>query len=127
MKNNLYVEVTPEELPEDKKKLVSLREKVAHHEYSLMVLATIVRLVILVWSGAILTLAYVKLPPEVGIPEQDLDPTFIASVFTGVLATFGIQAADKNGNKITLTYEQLDMLLDRAEGSRFHDSKTDEE
>ena len=47
---------------------------------------------ILVWSGAILTLAYVELPPLLKIPKQDLDPTFIASVFTGVSTTFGVQA-----------------------------------
>ena len=52
----------------------------------------------MVWSGGILTLAYIQLPPALGIPEQKLDPTFIASVFTGVLATFGVQAAKKNGD-----------------------------
>ena len=49
----------------------------------------------LVWSAGILTLAYVKLPESFKIPEQKLDPTFIASVFTGTLATFGVQAAGK--------------------------------
>ena len=63
----------------------------------LAILSTFVRLGILVWSGGILTLAYIKLPPALGIPEQKLDPTFIASVFTGVLATFGVQAAKKAG------------------------------
>ena len=29
------------------------------------------------------------------MPKQDLDPTFIASVFTGVLATFGVQTQKK--------------------------------
>ena len=42
-------------------------------------------------------MAYIQLPPALGIPEQKLDPTFIASVFTGVLATFGVQAAKKAG------------------------------
>ena len=32
------------------------------------------------------------------MPEQKLDPTFIASVFTGVLATFGVQTAKKQGD-----------------------------
>ena len=67
-------------------------------EEQLAILSTFVRLGILVWSGGILTLAYIKLPPALGIPEQKLDPTFIASVFTGVLATFGVQAAKKNGD-----------------------------
>jgi hypothetical protein len=55
-------------------------------EEQLAILSTFVRLGILVWSGGILTLAYIKLPPALGIPEQKLDPTFIASVFTGVLS-----------------------------------------
>jgi len=54
--------------------------------------ATLVRVIILVWSGAILTLNYVTIP---GIPQKNIDPTFIASVFTGTLATFGVQTAKK--------------------------------
>ena len=51
---------------------------------------------ILVWSGGILTLNYVTIP---NFPQGKIDPTFIASVFTGVLATFGVQTAkNKNGN-----------------------------
>ena len=62
----------------------------------LNILSTFVRLGILVWSGGILTLTYVTIP---GLPQQKIDPTFIASVFTGTLATFGVQAAkDKTGN-----------------------------
>ena len=49
----------------------------------------------LIWSGGILTLNYVSIP---GIPSQKIDPTFIASVFTGVLAGFGIQTASKKGD-----------------------------
>ena len=78
--------------------LGKLKEKAGDQEEQLAVLSTFVRLGILVWSGGILTLAYIKLPPALGIPEQKLDPTFIASVFTGVLATFGVQAAKKNGD-----------------------------
>ena len=33
-----------------------------------------------------------------GLPQQKIDPTFIASVFTGVLATFGVQTAKKSGD-----------------------------
>lgn len=74
-----------------------LKESVDDKEEQLEILSTFVRLAILVWSGGILTLAYIKLPPAFGVPEQKLDPTFIASVFTGVLATFGVQAAKKSG------------------------------
>ena len=57
--------------------------------------STFVRLGVLVWSGGILTLNYVAIP---GLPQQKIDPTFIASVFTGVLASFGIQTASKKGD-----------------------------
>ena len=75
-----------------------LKDKLDDSDEQLAILSTFVRLRILIWSGGILTLAYIKLPPALGIPEQKLDPTFIASVFTGVLATFGVQTAKKNGN-----------------------------
>ena len=59
------------------------------------IISTVVRIVVLGWSGAILTLNYVSNP---GIPQQKIDPTFIASVFTGVLASFGIATASKKGD-----------------------------
>ena len=81
---------------EEKKGFFSkLKEHAEDKEEQMMILSTFVRLGILVWSGAILTLAYVELPPALKIPKQDLDPTFIASVFTGVLATFGVQTSKK--------------------------------
>ena len=93
-------EVKKEESKEPKKKgiLGKIKEAADDKEEQLDILSTFVRLGILVWSGGILTLAYIQLPPVLGIPEQKLDPTFIASVFTGVLATFGVQAAKKAGN-----------------------------
>ena len=88
-----------EEKKDDKKNIFQkVKEGIDDKEEQLDALSTMVRLGILVWSGAILTLAYIKLPPALQIPEQKLDPTFIASVFTGTLATFGVQAAKKNGD-----------------------------
>jgi hypothetical protein len=81
--------------PKKKGPLGKIKEKMDDSEEQLAILSTFVRLGILIWSGGILTLAYIKLPPALGIPEQKLDPTFIASVFTGVLATFGVQTAKK--------------------------------
>ena len=113
----------PEEVKkEDPKKkglLSKIKEAADDKEEQLAILSTFVRLGILVWSGGILTLAYIKLPPALGIPEQKLDPTFIASVFTGVLATFGVQAAKKagegggNGNG-GITKEQMERLIEKA-------------
>ena len=59
------------------------------------IISTFVRITVLAWSRGILTLNYVAIP---GVPQQKIDPTFIASVFTGVLASFGIQTASKKGD-----------------------------
>ena len=113
----------PEEVKkEDPKKkglLGKIKEAADDKEEQLAILSTFVRLGILVWSGGILTLAYIKLPPALGIPEQKLDPTFIASVFTGVLATFGVQAAKKAGegggnSGGGITKEQMERLIEKA-------------
>ena len=91
----------PEEIKKEETKkgpLGKLKDKIEDSEEQIAILSTFVRLGILVWSGGILTLAYIKLPPALGIPEQKLDPTFIASVFTGVLATFGVQTAKKSND-----------------------------
>ena len=58
-------------------------------------LSVLVRIVVLFWSGAILSLNYVTIP---NYEKDKIDPTFIASVFTGVLATFGIETAKKRGD-----------------------------
>tara|TARA_B100000287_G_scaffold116707_1_gene108707 strand:+ start:262 stop:708 length:447 start_codon:yes stop_codon:yes gene_type:complete len=76
--------------------LGKLKDKVLpDEEDAAAIFSTFVRLGVLVWSGGILTLNYVAIP---GIPQQKIDPTFIASVFTGVLASFGIQTASKKGD-----------------------------
>ena len=82
---------------EEKKKgpIGKLKDKIEDADEQLAVLSTLVRLGILVWSGGILTLNYVTIP---GLPQQKIDPTFIASVFTGVLATFGVQTAKKSND-----------------------------
>ena len=86
-----------EEVTEKKKgPLGKLKEKILPDESEkAAIISTMVRLGVLVWSGGILTLNYVTVP---GIPQQKIDPTFIASVFTGVLASFGIQTASKKGD-----------------------------
>jgi len=84
------------------------------------IISTFVRLGVLVWSGGILTLNYVAIP---GVPQQKIDPTFIASVFTGVLASFGIQTASKKGDgtmkmngggSANITKDDMKMLIEKA-------------
>ena len=84
--------------PDEKKKnpLQKLKEGFDDKEEQLQVLSTFVRLGVVVWSGFILTLNYVELP---GLGKQErIDPTFIASVFTGALASFGLETAKKIGD-----------------------------
>ncbi len=98
----------PEEVKEDlheedhkevsKKKGLLAKAKAAilpDAEEQAAIISTMVRIGVLVWSGGILTLNYVAIP---GVPQQKIDPTFIASVFTGVLASFGIQTASKKSD-----------------------------
>ena len=102
--------------PTDKKgPVASIKEKFEDNEDRFAILSTFVRLGILVWPGSILTLAYIKLPAYLKIPEQKLDPTFIASVFTGVLATFGVQTTKKGAAAAgSITKAQLQELIDKA-------------
>ena len=109
---------------EPKKKGIfgNLKEASEDKEEQLAILSTFVRLGILVWSGGILTLAYVDLPPALQIPKQDLDPTFIASVFTGVLATFGVQTAKKGAQAAAgggggISKEDMERLIEAAKSS----------
>ena len=87
-----------EEKKEEKKKGFFGKAKAAllpDAEEQAAIISTAVRITVLAWSGGILTLNYVAIP---GVPQQKIDPTFIASVFTGVLASFGIQTASKKGD-----------------------------
>ena len=79
---------------ETKKKgpFAKLKEFSHDKEEQMEIFSTFVRLGILIWSGGILTLNYVAIP---NFPQKNIDPTFIASVFTGVLASFGIQTEKK--------------------------------
>ena len=92
------VDITEEKKKEEKPKSAIGKIKDAilpDQEEQAAIISTFVRLGVLVWSGGILTLNYVAIP---GMPQQKIDPTFIASVFTGVLASFGIQTASKKGD-----------------------------
>ena len=127
-------EIKKEEVVEEKKEkpkgpLGKLKAAIIPDaEEQAAIIGTMVRITVLAWSGAILTLNYVSIP---GVPQQKIDPTFIASVFTGVLASFGIQTAskkgdgtmkmDKNGNPTNgsggITKAEMESLLAKAGSS----------
>ena len=115
------VDKKPEPKVEEKPKGIigKIKEGIDDKDEQLVFLSTIVRLSVLVWSAGILTLAYVKLPAAFNIPEQKLDPTFIASVFTGVLATFGVQAGGKkknsaDGGSANISKKDMEFLIAKA-------------
>tara|TARA_R100001463_G_scaffold55142_1_gene106513 strand:- start:43 stop:498 length:456 start_codon:yes stop_codon:yes gene_type:complete len=96
-------EKTEETKPLEKKGkgvLGKLQEITPDKDEQVALVGVAVRLGIVVWSGFILTLAYVDLP---GFQKQNFDPTFIASVFTGALSTFGLATTKdkKNGNGVS--------------------------
>ena len=98
MSDEVKEELHEEEKKDKKKKgaLGKIKDAILPDaEVQAAIISTFVRLGVLVWSGGILTLNYVAIP---GLPQQKIDPTFIASVFTGVLASFGIQTASKKGD-----------------------------
>ena len=98
MSDEVKEELHEEEKKGEKKKGVfgKIKDKILpDQEEQAAIISTFVRLGVLVWSGGILTLNYVAIP---GVPQQKIDPTFIASVFTGVLASFGIQTASNKGD-----------------------------
>ena len=64
-------------------------------EHQIEFLGTVVRLGVVVWSGFIITMNYVEIPMVKKSGNSDI--TFVASVFTGALATFGLTTG-KNGN-----------------------------
>ena len=102
---------------EKKGPLSKLKEAVDDKEEQLQYLATLIRLIVLVWSAGILTLNYVKIPGyDAG---EKIDPTFIASVFTGTLATFGVAAGGKkkngdNGGSANISKKDMEFLIAKA-------------
>ena len=75
--------------PEEKKGLIKkLKDGIEDQEQQIQILGTFVRLGVVVWSGFIITLNYVELPMIKKSGNSDI--TFVASVFTGALATFGL-------------------------------------
>ena len=118
------VKETVKESTKESEKKKSLLGKVKSallpdQEEQAAIISTMVRIGVLVWSGGILTLNYVTIP---GLVQQKIDPTFIASVFTGVLASFGIQTASKksdgtmkmNGENGQVSKKDMEQMIEKA-------------
>ena len=111
-------EAVKKEEVKSKGPLGKLKEAVDDKEEQMAILSTFVRLGILIWAGGILTLNYVQFP---GLSKQEnIDPTFIASVFTGVPATFGVEAGQRKknaasgGGSANVSKKDMEMLIEKA-------------
>ena len=71
-----------------------LKDVVEDKEHQIEILGALVRLGVVVWSGFIITLNYVELPMVKKPLGASSDITFVASIFTGALATFGLSTGN---------------------------------
>ena len=83
--------------PEKKGLLGKIKDGIEDQEAQIQILGTFVRLGVVVWSGFIITLNYIELPVVKKSGNSDI--TFVASVFTGALATFGLTTGSKDKSK----------------------------
>ena len=56
-------------------------------------IADLVKCAVLVWSDTLLTVSYLGF-----FPQMKMDNTFVASLLTGAMASFGIERKNNNGN-----------------------------
>ena len=103
---------TPSKKEEKKKNVFTkIKEGIDDKEEQLVILSTFVRLGVVVWSGFIISLNYITLPAFGQQAPKDI--TFVASVFTGALASFGLQTASKKGDGT--------MKMDNKKGGALND------
>ena len=79
--------------------LGKLKDAAEDQEHQIQILGTFVRLGVVVWSGFIITMNYVELPMIKKAGNSDI--TFVASVFTGALATFGLSTGNSKDKGVT--------------------------
>jgi hypothetical protein len=79
---------------ESKNPFSKLKEAIDDKEEQLAILGTFIRLGVMVWAGFIISLNYISLP-GISSDKAPKDITFIASVFTGCLATFNVTPGGK--------------------------------
>ena len=87
--------------------LQKLKENITDKEEQLAFISVVVRLVVVAWSGFIVSLNYVSIP---GYSNEPKDITFPASILTGVLSSFGVDAARKKGEKASNSASKSDAI-----------------
>ena len=86
-----------------------LKEGIDDKEEQLAFISIIVRLIVVAWSGFIVSLNYITIP---GYSNEPKDITFPASLLTGALASFGLEGAKKRGDG---TYKPDEKPLNKKE------------
>ena len=81
-----------EEKAEGKNLLHKLKDAAEDNESQIQILSTFVRLGVVVWAGFIITINYVDLPVIKKAGSSDI--TFVAAIFTGALASFGLNTSN---------------------------------
>jgi len=64
------------------------------HDRDGISMADIVKTAVLTWSAALLTISYLGI-----YPQMKMDNTFVASLLTGAMASFGIERKSNGNNK----------------------------
>ena len=98
-------------MEEQKKKnpIQKIKETIEDKEEQLAFISVVVRLVVVGWSGFIVSLNYITIP---GYSNEPKDITFPASLLTGALASFGLEGAKKRGDG---TYKPDEKPLNKKE------------
>ena len=84
-----------------------IKENIDDKDEQLAFISVVVRLVVVAWSGFIVSLNYVSIP---GYSNEPKDITFPASILTGVLSSFGVDAARKKGEKANNSASKSDAI-----------------
>ena len=93
----------------EKRSSSKTKENITDKEEQLTFISVVVRLVVVAWSGFIVSLNYITLP---GYSNEPKDITFPASLLTGALASFGLEGAKKRGDG---TFKPEDKPLNKKE------------
>ena len=97
------------ETEKSKNPLQKLKENITDKEEQLAFISVVVRLIVVGWSGFIVSLNYITIP---GYSNEPKDITFPASLLTGALASFGLEGAKKRGDG---TYKPDEKPLNKKE------------
>ena len=97
------------ETEKSKNPLQKLKENITDKEEQLAFISVVVRLVVVGWSGFIVSLNYITIP---GYSNEPKDITFPASLLTGAFASFGLEGAKKRGDG---TYKPDEKPLNKKE------------